>query len=104
MFSFPVLVSVATGRRQRKKSAASHARCEVIIVGQRQPIERNQKRSILRVCLSQKDRGELRIFNAAGEVVVTRRDEAVRPMDGAVGGLSGPSNLQTGSAIHPIHL
>lgn len=39
--------------------------------------------------LSQKDGGELRIFNAAGKVIMTRRYEAVIPMDGAVGGLRG---------------
>jgi hypothetical protein len=50
--------------------------------------------------LSQKDGGELRIFNATGEVIVTRRYEAVIPMEGAVGGLHGPSNLKAGSAIH----
>lgn len=42
--------------------------------------------------LSQQDGGELRIFNADGEVIVTRRYEAVIPMDGAVGGLHGPLN------------
>jgi len=42
--------------------------------------------------LSQRDGGELRIFNAAGEVIVTRRYEAQMPMTGAVGGLYGPSN------------
>jgi hypothetical protein len=40
--------------------------------------------------LSQKDGGELRIFNQAGEVIVTRRYEAVIPLDNAVGGLHGP--------------
>ena len=43
--------------------------------------------------LSQKDGGELRIFNAAGEAIVTRHYEAVIPMDGAVGGLRGPKSL-----------
>jgi hypothetical protein len=43
--------------------------------------------------LSQKDGGELRIFNAAGEVIVTRRYEPQMPMAGAVGGLCGPKSL-----------
>ena len=54
--------------------------------------------------LSQKEEGELRIFSAAGEVIETRRYEAVMPMSGAVGGLRGPSNLETGSAFHPNQL
>jgi hypothetical protein len=40
---------------------------------------------------SQKEGSELRIFNAAGEVVVTRRYEPEIPMSGALGGLRGPS-------------
>jgi hypothetical protein len=42
---------------------------------------------------SQKEGAELRIFNAAGDVVVTRRYEAVIPITGAVGGLHGPKGL-----------
>jgi hypothetical protein len=40
--------------------------------------------------LSQKIESELRIFNAAGEVIQTRRFEPVVPIPGAVGGLRGP--------------
>jgi hypothetical protein len=40
--------------------------------------------------LSQKLGSELRIFNAAGEVIQTRRFEPVLPIQGAVGGLHGP--------------
>lgn len=40
--------------------------------------------------LSQKDGGELRIFNVAGEVIQTRHYEPQMPMTGAVGGLHGP--------------
>jgi hypothetical protein len=45
--------------------------------------------------LSQKEGDELQIFNAAGEVVVTRRYEPVMPMTGAVGGLRGPKPGQS---------
>jgi hypothetical protein len=40
--------------------------------------------------LSQKEGSELRVFDAAGEVVCTRRHEPVMPREGAVGGLRGP--------------
>jgi hypothetical protein len=40
--------------------------------------------------LSQKLGSELRIFNAAGDVIETRRYEAVVPIRNAVGGLHGP--------------
>lgn len=40
--------------------------------------------------LSQKDGGELRIFNAAEEVTMTRHYESQRPISNAVGGLHGP--------------
>jgi hypothetical protein len=40
--------------------------------------------------LSQKFGSELLIFNAAGEVIQTRRFEPVLPIPGAVGGLHGP--------------
>ena len=41
--------------------------------------------------LSQKVGGELRILNAAGEVIQTRHYEPVVPLRGAVGGLQGPA-------------
>jgi len=43
--------------------------------------------------LSQKIGSELRIFNAAGEVIETRRYEAVVPIPGAVSGLHGPTQM-----------
>lgn len=43
--------------------------------------------------LSQEEGGELRIFDTTGEIVETRRYEAVMPMSGAVGGLHGPSAI-----------
>jgi hypothetical protein len=43
--------------------------------------------------LSQKLGSELRIFDAGGHVIETRRYEAVVPMCGAVGGLQGPSEM-----------
>jgi hypothetical protein len=43
--------------------------------------------------LSQKLGSELRIFNAAGEVIQTRRFEPVLPIPGAVGGLHGPAQM-----------
>jgi len=42
--------------------------------------------------LCQKEGGELRIFDTVGEVIRTRRYEAVMPMSGAVGGLRGPEH------------
>jgi hypothetical protein len=39
--------------------------------------------------LSQKDGGELRICNAAGELTVRRRYEPQMPISSAVGGLRG---------------
>ena len=49
--------------------------------------------------LSQKDGGELRIFNGAGEVIMTRRYEAVIPTGGAVGGLHGPSEMASDESL-----
>lgn len=43
--------------------------------------------------LSQKLGSELRIFDAAGQVVEARRYEPVVPLPGAVGGLHGPSGM-----------
>jgi len=43
--------------------------------------------------LSQKLGSELRIFNAAGNVIEKRRFEAVVPIPRAVGGLHGPSEM-----------
>ena len=43
--------------------------------------------------LSQKEGSELRIFNAAGEVIQAKRYEPVMPMPGAVGGLHGPTEM-----------
>jgi hypothetical protein len=40
--------------------------------------------------LSQKYGGELRIYNAAGELTMTRRYEPQMPISTAVGGLRGP--------------
>ena len=40
--------------------------------------------------LSQKPGSELRIFNAAGDVIEARRYEPVAPLRNAVGGLHGP--------------
>lgn len=49
--------------------------------------------------LSQKDGGELRIFNAKDEVIQTRHYVAVIPISGGGGGLRGPLNLDAGQAI-----
>ena len=43
--------------------------------------------------LSQKIGSEVRIFDAVGELIETRRYEPVVPLRGAVGGLQGPSEM-----------
>jgi hypothetical protein len=43
--------------------------------------------------VSQKLGSDLRIFNATGKVIQTRRYEPVLPIPGAVGGLHGPAQM-----------
>ena len=54
--------------------------------------------------LSQKLGSELRIFNAADEVIQTRRYEAVLPIPDAVGGLKGPTSRTTSQSVSRIDL
>jgi hypothetical protein len=42
---------------------------------------------------SQKLGSDLRIFDAVGQVIQTRRYEPVVPMRGAIGGLHGPAQM-----------